>query len=33
MLLKLSMSGVKSKFKDYLVLLFGLVMAISIFYV
>lgn len=32
MLLKLSMSGVKSKFKDYLVLLFGLVMAISIFY-
>ena len=32
MLLKLSMSGVKSKLKDYLVLLFGLVMAISIFY-
>ncbi|GIP34202.1 FtsX-like permease family protein [Paenibacillus sp. J2TS4] len=32
MLFKLSMSGLKSKFKDYAVLLTGLVMSISIFY-
>ncbi|MGE6964334.1 FtsX-like permease family protein [Bacillus thuringiensis] len=32
MLLKLSMSGLKSKLKDYIVLLVGLVMSISIFY-
>ena len=32
MLLKLSMSGLKSKMKDYIVLLVGLVMSISIFY-
>ncbi|SFI68908.1 MULTISPECIES: ABC transporter permease [unclassified Bacillus (in: firmicutes)] len=32
MLFKLSMSGLKSKLKDYIVLLVGLVMSISIFY-
>ncbi|WP_336769423.1 ABC transporter permease [Bacillus bombysepticus] len=32
MLVKLSMSGLKSKLKDYIVLLVGLVMSISIFY-
>ncbi|HEQ3529082.1 TPA: FtsX-like permease family protein, partial [Bacillus cereus] len=32
MLLKLSMSGLKSKIRDYIVLLIGLVMSISIFY-
>ncbi|WP_394626865.1 ABC transporter permease [Bacillus cereus] len=32
MLVKLSMSGLKSKVKDYIVLLVGLVMSISIFY-
>ncbi|WP_102272641.1 FtsX-like permease family protein [Cytobacillus massiliigabonensis] len=32
MLFKLSMSGLKSKLKDYIVLLAGLVMSISIFY-
>jgi putative ABC transport system permease protein len=32
MLFKLSMSGLKNKLKDYLVLLVGLVMSISIFY-
>ncbi|PEA55713.1 ABC transporter permease [Bacillus pseudomycoides] len=32
MLFKLSMSGLKSKLKDYIVLLTGLVMSISIFY-
>ncbi|OAB43284.1 FtsX-like permease family protein [Paenibacillus glacialis] len=32
MLLKLSMAGLKSKLKDYVVLLVGLVMSISIFY-
>ncbi|MGN5651263.1 ABC transporter permease [Bacillus sp. Brlt_9] len=32
MLFKLSMSGLKSKVKDYIVLLVGLVMSISIFY-
>ncbi|ABS23629.1 FtsX-like permease family protein [Bacillus cytotoxicus] len=32
MLFKLSMSGLKSKLKDYIVLLIGLVMSISIFY-
>ncbi|WP_152393596.1 ABC transporter permease [Paenibacillus guangzhouensis] len=32
MLFKLSMSGLRSKFKDYIVLLAGLVMSISIFY-
>jgi len=32
MLFKLSMSGLRSKFKDYFVLLAGLVMSISIFY-
>jgi putative ABC transport system permease protein len=32
MLFKLSMSGMKSKLKDYIVLLVGLVMSISIFY-
>lgn len=32
MLFKLSMSGLKSKIKDYTVLLIGLVMSISIFY-
>ncbi|MCU4991514.1 FtsX-like permease family protein [Bacillus cereus] len=32
MLFKLSMSGLKSKSKDYIVLLIGLVMSISIFY-
>ena len=32
MLCKLSMSGLKSKLKDYIVLLVGLVMSISIFY-
>ena len=32
MLLKLSMSGLKSKLNDYIVLLVGLVMSISIFY-
>ncbi|MEI5925536.1 ABC transporter permease [Bacillus albus] len=32
MLVKLSMSGLKSKLKDYVVLLVGLVMSISIFY-
>lgn len=32
MLFKLSMSGLKSKLKDYVVLLIGLVMSISIFY-
>ena len=31
MLFKLSMSGLKSKLKDYIVLLVGLVMSISIF--
>lgn len=32
MLLKLSLSSIKSKFKDYIVLLIGLVISISIFY-
>ncbi|MGE7883700.1 FtsX-like permease family protein [Bacillus sp. NPDC094077] len=32
MLFKLSMSGLKSKLKDYIVLLVGLIMSISIFY-
>ncbi|MHA4412499.1 FtsX-like permease family protein [Bacillus cereus] len=32
MLFKLSMSGLKSKMKDYIVLLVGLIMSISIFY-
>ncbi|UHA73204.1 FtsX-like permease family protein [Paenibacillus sp. 481] len=32
MLLKLSMSGLKSKLKDYFVLLAGLIMSVSIFY-
>ncbi|HHB1653335.1 TPA: FtsX-like permease family protein [Bacillus cereus] len=32
MLFKLSMSGLKSKLKDYIVLLVGLVMSISVFY-
>ncbi|PFX95213.1 ABC transporter permease, partial [Bacillus toyonensis] len=32
MLFKLSMSGLKSKRKDYMVLLVGLIMSISIFY-
>lgn len=32
MLLKLSLSGIKSKLKDYIVLLVGLVMSSSIFY-
>ncbi|OJE20716.1 ABC transporter permease [Bacillus thuringiensis] len=32
MLFKLSMSGLKSKLKDYIILLVGLVMSISIFY-
>ena len=32
MLFKLSMSGLKSKLQDYIVLLVGLVMSISIFY-
>ncbi|MGR5920365.1 hypothetical protein ACT7DD_09130 [Bacillus paranthracis] len=32
MIFKLSMSGLKSKLKDYIVLLVGLVMSISIFY-
>ncbi|PFI79094.1 FtsX-like permease family protein [Bacillus cereus] len=32
MLLKLSMSGLRSKLKDYIVLLVGLIMSISIFY-
>ncbi|WP_018758144.1 FtsX-like permease family protein [Paenibacillus terrigena] len=32
MLFKLSMSGLRSKYKDYIVLLAGLVMSISIFY-
>ncbi|TKI84721.1 FtsX-like permease family protein [Bacillus mycoides] len=32
MLLKLSMSGLKSKLKDYILLLVGLIMSISIFY-
>lgn len=32
MLFKLSMSGLKSKFKDYMVLLFGLIISISVFY-
>ena len=32
MLFKLSMSGLKSKRKDYIVLLVGLIMSISIFY-
>ena len=31
MIFKLSMSGLKSKLKDYIVLLVGLVMSISIF--
>lgn len=32
MLVKLSLSGIKSRFKDYLVLFSGLVMAAAIFY-
>ena len=32
MLFKLSMSGLKSKLQDYIVLLVGLIMSISIFY-